>query len=259
MINELRKIGLSELEAKCYLVLHQEPRISGYEVAKRVSVSRTNVYAALRSLTDKGICRMIESDPVMYDAVPIDQLVKLLQSEFEHTSHLLLEQLSLPPQSPPSFYSWKGGSAIESAIRRLAANATKSIVVDVWAEDIHWVENALIKAEQRGVAVTLISIGAVNSSLKNVLVHKRNDEWINVESRKFSMLCDNSAALLGSFGQQFAPSLLETNHPSLTELLQNAFYHDIVMERIELDFNRELSQKYGEDYEQILRIYKSYF
>ncbi|MCY9754048.1 TrmB family transcriptional regulator [Paenibacillus alvei] len=215
-------------------MLYQETRISGYEVAKRVSVSRTNVYAALRSLTDKGICRMIESDSVMYDAVPIDQL-------------------------SPSFYSWQGRSAIESAIRRLAANATKSIVVDVWAEDIHWVENALIKAEQRGVAVTLISIGAVNSSLKNVLVHKRNDEWINVESRKFSMLCDNSAALLGSFGQQFAPSLLETNHPSLTELLQNAFYHDIVMERIELDFNRELSQKYGEHYEQILRIYKSYF
>lgn len=35
MIDELRKIGLSDLEARCYLVLHEDPKISGYEVAKK--------------------------------------------------------------------------------------------------------------------------------------------------------------------------------------------------------------------------------
>ncbi|GED17868.1 TrmB family transcriptional regulator [Aneurinibacillus migulanus] len=258
MIDELRKIGLSDLEARCYLVLHEEPKISGYEVAKKVSVSRTNVYAALRSLTDKGMCRVIESEPVLYDAVPIEQLVRLLQSEFEQTTRSLLEQLHSPPRTSPSFYSWQGDKAIETAIRRLVSNADKSIVVDIWSEDVHWVEGPLVEAEKRGLAITLISIGECHTCLKNVLVHKRSDEWKNVGARKFSILCDTRSALLGSFGKELKPTVLETDHPSLIELLQNAFYHDVIMEQIERDFSKELADKYGNHYERIIDSYRKY-
>lgn len=259
MIDELRKIGLSDLEARCYLVLHEDPKISGYEVAKKVSVSRTNVYAALRSLTEKGICRVIESEPVLYDAVPIEQLIRLLKSDFEQTTRVLQEQLSAAPKTPPSFYSWQGDKAIETAIRRLVANADKSIVADIWSEDVHWVEEPLLEAEKRGVAVTLISIGECTTSLKHVLIHKRSAEWSTVRARKFSLLCDARSALLGSFGRGLKPTVLETDHPSLIELLQNAFYHDLVMEQMERDFGPELDEKYGKDYESILHPYKEYF
>jgi len=258
LIDELRKIGLSDLEARCYLVLHEDPKISGYEVAKKVSVSRTNVYAALRSLTEKGICRVIESEPVLYDAVPIEQLVRLLKSEFEQTTRVLQEQLSAVPKTAPSFYNWQGDKAIETVIRRLVANADKSIVVDIWSEDVHWVEEPLLEAEKRGVAVTLISIGECATSLKNVLIHKRSEEWSAVRARKFSLLCDAHSALLGSFGKGLKPTVLETDHPSLIELLQNTFYHDLIMEQIERDFGKELGEKYGKDYEAIIHPYKEY-
>ncbi|RNB78100.1 TrmB family transcriptional regulator [Brevibacillus nitrificans] len=258
MIDELRKIGLSDLEARCYLVLHEDPKISGYEVAKKVSVSRTNVYAALRSLTEKGICRVIESEPVLYDAVPIEQLVRLLKSEFEQSTRVLQEQLRASPKTSPSFYSWQGDKAIETVIRRFVANADKSIVVDIWSEDVHWVEELLLEAEKRGVAVTLISIGECMTSLKNVLIHKRSEEWSSVRTRKFSMVCDAHSALLGSFGKGLKPTVLETDHPSLIELLQNAFYHDLIMQQMERDFGKELSEKYGKDYESILHPYQEY-
>lgn len=259
MIDNLRKLGLSDLEARCYLMLHEEPKISGYEVAKKVSVSRTNVYAALRSLTEKGMCRMIESDPVLYDAVPIEQLVRLLQSEFEQTTKTLLDQLQSPPRTSSSFYSWQGEKAIETAIRRLISIADKSIVVDIWSEDINWVEKSLVEAEIRGLAVTLISIGECHTPLKNVLVHKRSDEWEKMIPRKFSILCDNRFALLGSFGTGLKPVALETDDRSLIELLQNAFYHDVVMGQIEQDFSNELAEKYGNHYENIIKPYWKYF
>ncbi|KEQ22474.1 TrmB family transcriptional regulator [Paenibacillus tyrfis] len=258
MIDELRKIGLSDLEARCYIVLHEEPKISGYEVAKKVSVSRTNVYAALRSLTDKGMCRVIETEPVLYDAVPIEQVVRLLHTEFEQTTRLLLEQLHSPPRTSPSFYSWQGDKAIETAIRRLVSNADKSIIVDIWSEDIHWVEEPLMEAEKRGLAVILITIGECHTRLKNVLVHKRSDDRNNPIARKFSMLCDSRSTLLGSFGQGLRPTVLETDHPSLVELLQNTFYHDVVMEQIERDFSKQLAEKYGDHYERIIDSYRKY-
>jgi sugar-specific transcriptional regulator TrmB len=255
MIDELRKIGLSDLEARCYMVLHEEPNITGYEVAKQVSISRTNVYAALRSLTEKGMCRVIEAEPVLYDAVPIDQLIRLLKSDFEQTAETLLNHLKSPPRMSTSFYNWQGNNAIETAIRRLVANADQSIVVDIWSEDIHWVEASLLEAEQRGVQVTLIVMGECNTPLSNVHTHKRNEAW-PVESRKFSILCDLQSTLIGSFGSALKLSALETNHPSIVELLQNGFYHDIVMEQIEQDFDKQLTEKYGKHYESIIGSYR---
>ncbi|HHP5608321.1 TrmB family transcriptional regulator [Bacillus cereus group sp. BfR-BA-01446] len=255
MIEQLRNIGLSDLEARCYLTLHEESNLSGYEIAKRVSVSRTNVYAALRSLTDKGMCRAIEANPILYDAVPIDQLIRLLKSDFEQSAKVLLEELNTPPRDAGLFYNWQGDKSIKLTIKRLVSNADKSIVVDIWAEDIHWVEEALVDAEERGLAVTLITIGECHSRLKNVLTHKRNDEWNHMESRKFSILCDAHSSLIGSFGKKIKLSALETNHPSVIELLKNGFYHDVIMEKIEQDFANELEDKYGNNYQKIIRNY----
>ncbi|MGG0120468.1 TrmB family transcriptional regulator [Bacillus paranthracis] len=255
MIETLRNIGLSDLEARCYLTLHGEPNLSGYEIAKRVSVSRTNVYAALRVLTDKGVCRAIEANPVLYNAVPIEQLIRLLKSDFEKSAKVLLEELDTPPRDTGSFYNLQGSKALEVAIRRLISNTFKSIIVDIWAEDIQWVEDALLEAEKRGVKVILITIGECHSRLKNVLTHKRNDEWNHMEARKFSILCDSQSALIGSIGKKIKLSALETNHPSVIELLKNEFYHDIVMEKIEHDFTDELAEKYGENYQKIINDY----
>lgn len=255
MIHQLRKIGLSELEARCYLALYEEANLSGYEVAKRVSVSRTNVYSALRSLTDKGMCRAIESDPILYNAVPIEQLLRLLKSDFEKSAEILLEELRSPPQDAGFFYNLQGEKALKKTIKRLVSNANESIVVDIWAEDIHWVEDSLLAAEKRGVKVVLITIGECNSLLKNILTHKRSDEWNQVRSRKFSILCDASCAIVGSFGKQIKLSALETNHPSIIEILKNEFYHDVVMGQIEQDFTHELQEKYGDHYKNIIANY----
>ncbi|WP_159882022.1 TrmB family transcriptional regulator [Paenibacillus puerhi] len=259
MLEELRKIGLSDLEARCYLVLHEEQGLSGYEVAKRVSVSRTNVYAALRSLTDKGMCRVIQSEPVIYDAVPVDQLVRLLKSDFEQSARALLDQLHAPPQASASFYTWQGAKAIETAIRRLISNAQRCIVANIWAEDTYWVEESLLEAESRGVAVTLISIGSSHTALRSTLARKRSSPGSIAESRKFSLLCDARSALLGSFGRSHKLSALETDHPSLVELLQEEFYQEIVMKQLGQDFGHELQERYGNDYERILLPYKAYF
>ncbi|MBO1627072.1 TrmB family transcriptional regulator [Bacillus arachidis] len=255
MIDLLKKIGLSDLEARCYLTLHEETELSGYEVAKRVSVSRTNVYAALRSLTDKGACRSIEGETVLYNAVPIEQLIRLVQTEFEQTSKALINQLKNPPRPASAFYNWQGSNALDNAARRVIANAETSIVVDVWSEDLHHIEEALLVAECKGVSVILITMGACKTPLKHVFQHYRGEEW-PVDERKFSILCDSSSALIGSFKGDMKPSALETSHPAVIEVIKNAFYHDMMMQHIEEDFGKEFQEKYGENYRKMLSYFK---
>lgn len=255
MIEYLRRIGLSDLEARCYLTLHEESHLSGYEVAKRVSVSRTNVYSALRALVDKGGCRIIDGDPALYDAVPIDQFIGLLKSEFEHTASVLSSKLKTSVQHAPKFYSWNGADSVYRAIRRLIVNATKSIVVDVWAQDLTPIEDALLEAEARGMSVVVVTLGQYETSLKSVVQHMKYDIPSSMP-RKFSLLCDSHSSIIANFGGQMKPSALETEHPAVADILKNAFYHDLIMHHIEEDFGAELTARYGEQYEHLRKLYK---
>ncbi|MFC3748124.1 TrmB family transcriptional regulator [Paenibacillus sp. GCM10012306] len=159
---------------------------------------------------------------------------------------------SLPDQP----YKFKPHKLMCVAIRRLVANADKSIVVDLWSEDIHWVEEVLLEAENRGVEVVLITIGESHTPVKKVIVHERQEAWKGVEARRFSILCDNRSALIGSFGKSLRLKALESDHPAVIELLKNSFYHDVVMERIGQDLAEELTAKYGNHYEAIIGPYK---
>ncbi|WNS45235.1 helix-turn-helix domain-containing protein [Paenibacillus sp. MMS20-IR301] len=252
MIEALRKLGLSDLEARCYLALHGQPPSSGYEVAKQVSVSRSNVYAALRSLVDKGVCRAVEGEPITFTNIPIGQVIKLLQADFEHTARLLESELTALPAAPPFFSNWKGGQQVELAVRRLTANAREEILVDLWAEDLHRVEEALLAAERRGIAVHLMVIGEAPTGLKRVIVHSV-PQGGPPKSRNFSLLLDKETAILGSFSSHAPPSALESNHPAVLNVLETSYYHDVVMMRIEADFASELEERYGKDYDLIRR------
>jgi sugar-specific transcriptional regulator TrmB len=258
LVDYLKELGLSDLEARCYLTMLEEPSLSGYEIAKRVSTSRTNVYSALRSLTDKGVCQMIEGKTVQYDPVPIDQVIRYLRTNFERNAEVLIKELSSPPRTNPVFYTWKGEQHIENAINRLIANATKHIIVDIWSEDFNLIESPLLIAEKKGITVIPIIIGEYQTILKNKLIHKEKDlykTWPQVETRKFSVLTDSETAILGGFGGTVKMSALETNHPSVIQLLKNAFYDDVIMTHLEADYGEELIERYGKDYEKIINYY----
>jgi hypothetical protein len=87
-----------------------------------------------------------------------------------------------------------------------------------------------------------------------VLVHIRDEEWPE-ESRKYSILCDSTISLIGSFGATVKLSAVETDHPAVSELLKNTFYHDVIMQHIERDFSEELTAKYGEKYKHLFNGY----
>ena len=253
MIDLLRRIGLSELEARCYMALHEDPGLTGYEVAKRVSVSRTNVYAALRSLMDKGACSVVEEKTPRYDAVPIDHVIRYFRAEFEQTAGHLVNGLKSPPRDAASFYTWKGMDSIAMAMKRMAAAADATVIVDMWSEDVQWIEDALVHAQSRGLTVILVVMGEIQSPIKNVINHKRGqDEWSGFRTRKFSMLCDSRFALLGNLGDSRKPSALETESPAVIEVLRNAFFHDLLLQTIETDFATELAEKYGSHYEDLV-------
>lgn len=87
----LHKLGFSPIEANVYITLCKHGALTGYEVAKFTGISRSNVYAALYSLQDKGKCHVCEGETTKYTALSKEELLLITKREFEDI-YVSLEQ-----------------------------------------------------------------------------------------------------------------------------------------------------------------------
>src|SRR3989338_386223 len=60
MINELKKIGLSDKEAKVYLAGLELGKASVQDIAKKAGVNRTTVYVMVGSLENRGLMKTMK-------------------------------------------------------------------------------------------------------------------------------------------------------------------------------------------------------
>ena len=66
----LMHFGMSRQEATVYLRLIEAGKQTGYEIARDTGISRSNVYASLAALVEKGAAYLIEEDAKRY--IPVD-------------------------------------------------------------------------------------------------------------------------------------------------------------------------------------------
>lgn len=69
-IEYLVEYGLTRQEATIYIELMRHGAMTGYEVSKETGISKSNVYAALKGLTQKGAAYCEEREATKY--IPVD-------------------------------------------------------------------------------------------------------------------------------------------------------------------------------------------
>ena len=85
--------GLTRQESTIYLTLLSDGALTGYEVAKRTGISRSNTYTALACLVDKGAARLVEGTPVRYMPVAAEEFGDNKIKNLQRMKRLLLEQI----------------------------------------------------------------------------------------------------------------------------------------------------------------------
>ena len=76
LLDGLRKLGLTEPEAKGYLALIERDTMSASEIAKISNLNRTTTYDILNNLMDRGLCSLIPGKVKKYRALDIDYLAE---------------------------------------------------------------------------------------------------------------------------------------------------------------------------------------
>lgn len=81
----LKKLGLTEYEAKSYLALVKYGAMPGREVARKSAVPPTRVFDALKSLIDKGFVFLLSQKPMIFQAIKAELAVKgLVERQIEN-------------------------------------------------------------------------------------------------------------------------------------------------------------------------------
>jgi len=262
LVQHLKVLGFTEMESKMLIVLTEQGSMSGYEVAKRLGVSRSNVYAALQKLVDNGFVLCSKGEPTHYTVLRVEELTRMIGDQLQNSIRHV-EQL-MPKQSNDvtEFFSLDSEKKVIERVRQELGRAQQEIIVDVWAEEATLFREDLEQAEKRGVKV----FWSVVESLEE---HRQRRMQLQLHSslegdtsqadqpygRKFSIVIDRKWSMLGMRGEDIPTKALVTEHPALLELLLNHFAQELVLFEVEQELGPELRERFGTNFEGIYRKY----
>ncbi|CAH0117976.1 hypothetical protein PAE9249_00441 [Paenibacillus sp. CECT 9249] len=258
-MQHLRVLGFTEMESRMLVVLAEQGAMTGYEVAKRLGVSRSNVYAALQKLVDHGFVMCSKGEPSLYTMIPVEELTRSIADKMQESIRIVEESMPKRSDDRTEFYSIESDRKVMDNLRRELEKAQFEIIADVWTEEASLFRKELETAEERGVKVLWSVIGGDEDLrlAQQMIVHGRDGAWrTQTGGRKFSFVIDRRWCMIGMRGEGQATKAMATEHPAMIELLLNNFAHDLVIYEMEQEMGPEIERKYGANYE---RIYQKYF
>lgn len=151
-VQELQKIGWTELEARLYVALVASPEsLTGYQVAKAARVARANVYPVLERLVRRGaVTEDPESPGSRYRAVPFHLVSQAQLASVSQTLSAIEENL---PEVHRNHWltTARGERALETHARGLVTETKRYLEIGASHNTIRHLQSALQQAQSRGV------------------------------------------------------------------------------------------------------------
>lgn len=216
LITSLKKIGFTQQEAVIYIELCHHKEMTGYEAAKQSGISRSNAYAALSSLVDKGYAYVIEGTSAKYTPVPKEELMINARRDFEVTMKVIDEELDFTAYKQEPFVTIKGDKQIVDKLKNIIAQAELRIYLSCDDSVLERVKSDIEVAVEKGLKVVLLS----QKPLVDV-VHKH---YYNSSSTSIKIIADTKEVLAGTLTQ-----CLYSKNATLVHLIREAFVNEITL------------------------------
>lgn len=128
---ELRKVGLTEYEAKCYLATVALDGGRAEEIAELASVPRTSTYKALESLSQRGFVEYSGDRPKRFLPVDTMSLKSRLTGDIDATFEKIIQlQEELAHKGHPQvFYMMNGKERVLKRIAEMIERAQDRIII----------------------------------------------------------------------------------------------------------------------------------
>lgn len=220
----LRQVGFTGQEASLYLTLCRYGALTGYEAAKFSGISRSNAYAALGSLVEKGGAAVAEGKPPRYVPVSSDEFVTRLEYKYTSIFAFLREHLPgrVKPQEP--YLTVSGSANIEAKIRDMLCHAQLRVYLSLSGSRLSCFRKELSDCVERGLRVVLLS---------DAPPMIQGAEWYvgELASEQIKLIIDTRELIFGSLSAEGQSSCLYSVNEQLVQLVREALINEIKLMR----------------------------
>ncbi len=217
LISALKKIGFTQQEAVIYIELCRHSEITGYEAAKLSGISRSNAYAALSSLVDKGYAYVIEGTSIKYTPVPKEELMKKnARRSFDTQIDIIDQQLDFTQLKQEPYITLSGQDNIIDKLRNIIDRASLRIYMSCDDGLLGALSEEIKAAVDRDLKVVILS--------PNDLQGVKHTHYFNEPSSSIKLIADTKEVLAGTLKQS-----LYSKNVTLVQLIREAFINEIAI------------------------------
>lgn len=243
MLEEMKQLGFTGVEAEIYLYLLQHSLATGYEISKGTALPRANTYQALETLVAKERITAVSQDPVRYAAVPPAHLLRRIQEETRQRCLQLEQQLSAleQPDNKGHFWEINERSRIEARMIELINAAQHRIAASLWAEDLECLSKPLQEARNHGCTILLNLFGEARADFATIYRHEGPEKVVG--GHVVALTIDFSEALVASLDTPATGVVTENR--TLVYLVEKLIRDEAYLASIYEQFSSELEDAFG--------------
>lgn len=221
MIDGLIDFGLTRQEAVIYecLLIHGE--LSGYEVSKETGISRSNVYASLNGLVEKGGAYLIEGESTKYTPVELKIFTKNRLSDLQKKAEYLEEKAPQQYAFSDGYITILGAKNISNKIREILEKTQLRLYVMASAEILNEFQGEIETLVKAGKKIVLLT----NSfSLDGAVIYETE-----LEKGQIRLISDSSYVITGNYTGDEHDTCLYSGQKNLVEVLKEALKNKIII------------------------------
>ncbi len=221
-IDNLIAFGLTRQEAIIYTTLLTHGEMTGYEVSKETGISRSNVYAALSNLADKGAAYLIEGDSTKYLPVNAETFTKNVLSELQEKAAYINEHAPEKQVQTDGYITIIGGRNIQNKLLQMIKETRIRVYISASARIVDAYEEELSELINQGKKVVIMTDSSYN--LDGAIVYHTDPE-----PGQLRVIIDSSFVLTGELTGSEEDNCLYSGQKNLVTVMKEALKNKIVL------------------------------
>lgn len=226
LIDALKSLGFTQQEALIYIKLSLNESLTGYEAAKLSGISRSNAYACLSNLVEKGYAHVIDGSPVHYTALPKADLIRNEKEKFNRTLQTIEAKLDIIPITGDPYISITGEKAVIQKIKNIIANATQRIYVRINQDILSQIEPELTAACKKGLKVVILSSADIK--------YNSHTFYYTATSHSIKLIADTKEILAGTLNKS-----LHSKNTTIVMIIRESLINEITLLNKGFDINSD--------------------
>lgn len=228
----LQQFGFTQYESQVYTSLITiNKALDPTAIVKRSGVPRTKVYEVLNNLVEKGIVLEATVEKKrQYTALPMEAMIEKLKANFDANIEELKKIEVAEMEIDDRVWTLKENQSIASVMKELTDEATKSIFISAWSDDLQHYLSMLEAKEEAGLDVVVHVIGEIQTRIKKVSTLIPNQSHETLERSRILIVDEKEMVFAGM--EEGSWQAIRTQSPPLVKFFTEFFYHDVALTKI---------------------------